>query len=333
MSTTMVDRRTLLTIAMMSCLVLAGCMGGGAGDAGESTTVADRSGGAEEETRAQDDGDVDGGMDDGGAAADQAEPDAGDGVGNDVDDQRPEARQTALIRTGRVRLRVEDYQSNRDRLADRARSMGGYVDASDETLHREDNRTWETGYIVVRVPNDRFAEMMEIAKSEGTVVASETETRDVSDRLVDLEARIDNLEARRDRLRTFYERANTTEELLRIEERLSEVQGEIERLRAQKRELEDQVSYSTIRIEIREPEPEPETTTTTTTTTSTAYPDRSPVEAFTDSVALLVTVVRAGVVSLAYATPFLVLAAIPVAGLVGVWRRRSRVLDWIEQFL
>lgn len=208
----------------------------------------------------------------GGGGADGADPagqdlSAGDSPpqqGGDSDaareNSRDETRQLqadrAIIRTGTLQLRADDFRTTRAAIADRARDLGGYVSGSASTRHTRGNRSWTTGYVVVRVPTDRFADALEFARDRGTVLDEETGTEDVSDRLVDLEARLENNRARRERLRSFYERANSTGALLRIEERLSSVQATIEQLEAEKRALEDRVAFATLRVEIRDPQPD-----------------------------------------------------------------------------
>ena len=100
-----------------------------------------------------------------------------------------------------------------------------------------------------------------------------------------------------------------------VQERLSDVQGEIERLEAQKRSLEDRVAYSTLRIELREPQPEG------TTREVTPFHEQSPLSALNNSVATLVQVLRTLFLLGVIAAPWLAVAAIPV-GIAGVLAHR-----------
>jgi chromosome segregation ATPase len=137
--------------------------------------------------------------------------------------------------------------------------------------------------------------------------------------LVDLEARLSNLRAERDRLRTLYERANTTEDVLAVQRELSEVQGEIERLEAQKRSLEQRVAYSTLTVELREPGPVRDYV-------REEWYDTPVLEAFLESVNGVLVVGRALVVAFAYALPYIVAFFAPLAVLAAVaWRFRHRL--------
>jgi hypothetical protein len=303
--------RTLATIGLALLLVLAGCSGGAPGDGGSGGEGGDAARNAE-----------------GGAAteADLADGgDGGDGAGQTPSQGDQEAgtqsfqADRAVIRTGEVTLRVESFDAARNRLASAARARGGFVSDSTQRLNRRNNRSWTTGTVTFRVPADSFREFLREVKAAGVVLESGTSSRDVSDQLVDIEARLDNLEARRDRLRALYEDADTTEDVLAVGDRLSAVQEEIERLEARRAALEQRVALSTVTVTVREPEPgrdlEPEP--------ETVWYDTGVLAAFLDSVDRVVTALRAVVVGLAYAAPYLLAFGLPVAGVALVLRRRG----------
>jgi hypothetical protein len=291
--------RRFLTALVVALVLLAGCAGAGTGgDSGEpdSVELADQSGG--------DAGD--GG--DGGAGGERPEQSGDAGAGGDAN---AAVQERAIIRTGTVRLEVENATTSRETLQTRARELGGYTAGSELTRHRRNNATWKEGYLVVRVPSENFSAMQDGASAQGVVRSENTETEDVTDQLVDLNARLENLRAERDQLRRIYNRSNSTEDVLAVQERLSDVQGEIERLEAQKRSLEDRVAYSTLRIELREPQPEG------TTREVTPFHEQSPLSALNNSVATLVQVLRTLFLLAVIAAPWLAVAAIPV-GIAGV---------------
>lgn len=299
------DRRLVLAVAVALAVVLAGCAGAGSGDAGP------------EELDAQAGGDA------------GASGDGGDGtrLQEDAAESQPEARaqvDRAIIRTGTAEVEVENFSTAQASVVADARARGGYVAGSDARLHREGNETWQTGYVVVRVPAENFSAMVESARGQGTVLSVSTETEDVTDRLVDLNARLENLRSERDQLRALYERANSTEETLRVQERLSDVQADIERLEAQKRSLENQVAYSTLRVELREPRPD----TGSRVDDSPLFHEQSPVTAFLNSVGTLVTFARTLFIVGVAALPWVVALGLPFAGVAfgvrrGLRRRRG----------
>ncbi len=314
----MTRKRTLLTVAVAVLVVLAGCasFGGTGGDAAQ----AGGDGGGEALSESRDSGGGDGGDGDGGDAQSAG---GGDGDGQAAVSGQPRQVDRKIIRTGTVELRVDDHDSARSAIADRARNLGGYVSGSGSTQHTRDNESWTTGYVVVRVPSDRFSDVLSHARDRGAVLNEGTQTEDVTDQLVDLEARLTNLEQRRDRLRSFYDQANTTSELLRIEEQLSSVQSEIEQLEAQKRSLEDRVAFATLRVELSEPEP------------SSSSGDEDPtfraslVSAFQGSIATLANLASGFVLFSVRLAPFVLFLGLPALAVGLAVRRRSGLgLPW-----
>jgi len=300
------DRTRVVAVAVVALVLLAGCAGAG-GDGGRASS---------EPVGQQSGGDAGGG--DGGSGGDTSlDFESGDGGGDAAASGGASAaiQNRAIIKTGTVRIEVDNATETRARLETRVAELGGYTAGSDVTRHQENNETWQEGYVVVRVPSENFSAMMEAASADATVLSEQTETEDVTDQLVDLNARLENLRAERNQLRELYNRSNSTEDVLAVQERLSDVQGEIERLEAQQRNLQNRVAYSTLRIEYQEPRPE------FARIEQTRFYEQSPLEALGNSIATLVRVARtlflAGVIVL----PWIAVAAVPVGLLVVIVRR------------
>ena len=313
----MVSKRTLSVVALAALVVFAGCGGAGsanggggdsgAGGAGEYEQATGGGGDRPEATGAPtQEPDLVG--DTGGSGGDAAD---GDGGSAATDDR-------AIIRTGTVVVEVEDFQSARSNLTTTVRGYGGYVSDSRENRREIDNETWTRGEVILRVPSEDFDALVDDARALGEVTSVETNSRDVTDQLVDIEARLENLRAERDRLRTLYDRANTTEDVLAVQRELSDVQREIERLEARQQSVEDRVAFSTLTVRLEEPRPTP----------GRVAPDRwydTPVvSAFLQSIDGVVVVARALVVGFAYALPYLVAFGLPIALVGGVVLRYGR---------
>lgn len=308
-------RRTLAVLGLCLLVVAAGCGGGGTGGGDDGDGAKDGGGGG--------DGARDGAM---------GEPDGGSGDGKESGDGGQSASAVssgeaayavetrALIRTGEMTVRVESFERARAEVVEAARERGGFVGGSNQQLHQKagGNLTWTTGTLVLRIPSENFSAVLATVNGTGEVRSLSTQTEDVTDQLVDLNARIENLRAQREQLREIYNRTNDTQELLAIQERLSSVQSRIERLTAKRESLRRQVAYSTLTVHLQEPEPEAER-------------DRGPapeswyetpvLAAFLESVDGVVVVLRALVVALAYVAPYALVFGLPLAG-AAWWRRR-----------
>ena len=300
----MVRRKRIVTVLLVAVVLLAGCNGAaggaevGAGGGGDSATLAETQR-ADDGARAADGGDGGGGGGDGGNAA--------------------AATSRSIIRTGHVRLRVDDFETARSNLTALVESRGGYVSDSAKQVNDRDDAAWTSGRVVLRVPADNFSATMTAVEREGRVLESRTETQDVTDQVVDLQARLENLRAERDRLRTLYQQANDTEDVLAVERRLSEVQTEIERTEAQLQNLERRVAYSTITVGMAEPRPD--------RPAPDPWYDTPIVAAFLESVEGVGVVLRALIVAGAYAAPYLLVFLTPFAVGGGLlYRYRHRIL-------
>lgn len=306
-------RRTLAATAVAALLLLAGCAGG-APIGGDSAAV--------EQERGAVEGDGAAGGGDAGEAGDDAAVESDESYAEDAAGESGTAAQLApgrrLIFTGRVELEVESYEAADEEVRAIAERRGGFVSDSARRVHERRNETWNTGELVVRVPSDSFDASVEEISGVGEVRSVTTDSEDVTDQLVDIEARLENLRAERDRYRELYERANETEDVLAVQERLSETQEEIERLEARQRSLEEQVAYATITVSLAEPDPG--------RPAPDAWYDTPVTTAFFDSVSGVGTVLRATVVAMAYAAPYALAFGTPFLLLLGgvlYWRSRS----------
>ncbi|WP_418282650.1 DUF4349 domain-containing protein [Halorubrum sp. DTA98] len=291
-------KRVLVVVAVAAMLVLAGCTG--ADDAGD-TAGGD---GAIEGDASPDD------------AADRSTTFEGDDVDADIADGDVDpaalAAEQQLIRTGQLRLTVDEFGESDAAVRAVASERGGFVsEATRETTDRH-GEEYTVGTLVLRVPSSEFDAAMADVEAVGDVESASTESEDVSDQLTDIDARLENLRAERDRLRELYDDANETADVLAVQSELSSTQERIERLEARQADLENRVALSTIRVTLSEEPPEPEIE---------AWHDTGVVAAFLESVSGVGTVLRATVVGTAYALPYVLAFGAPLIG-VGVLARR-----------
>ena len=298
--------RSVAVIALAFLVVLAGCggLGGSAGGGADGGSVNASSGG------------LNGGSGAESAGATAAASGGGDAGAADAETGNQQALQAnrAIIKTAHVRLEVESFDTARENITTATRRLGGYVGASSESTRGENgNRT--AGQVVLRVPSRNFSTLYDQVQATGTVLSANTNTSDVTEQLVDLEARLENLRAQRQRLRDLYENASDTEAVLAVQERLSNTQSEIERLEARLQSLENRIALSTITVELTEPADDP--------VAAEAWYDVGVIDAFVDSIGGVVTTLRAAVVAVAYLAPYLLVFGVPLLLGYLVYRRRT----------
>jgi hypothetical protein len=158
----------------------------------------------------------------------------------------------SVIQTASLRLVVP--RGRFDEAVERARTiaagLGGFVAGS--SASQGDGGRLVRGSLVVRVPTESYATAMARLGKLGKVEGRDESGQDVSAEAVDLEARGRHLEAVERQLLELLERTNTVGDALTVQSQLNGIQYELEQVRGRLRALEDQVSYATITLDVRE---------------------------------------------------------------------------------
>ncbi|MEU4312681.1 DUF4349 domain-containing protein [Nocardia sp. NPDC024068] len=152
------------------------------------------------------------------------------------------------VLTGSVDLTAADPIAAAQTLADRVAGVDGRIDQRTENPGTEGTRP--RANLVIRIPAEETDPFIEGLGDLGEVTEISTNRDDVTLRWQDLEARIGALRASVDRLRDLMARAANTADLIAAEEALATRQAELDSLTGQQRYLDDQISLSTLTIEI-----------------------------------------------------------------------------------
>lgn len=155
-----------------------------------------------------------------------------------------------VIRTGSIELVVADgrFRTAVTKLTALATGSGGMV-ASSETSS-VDGAPW--GTITLRVPAERFDDVVHQVRELGDVESSSTSAQDVTGEVTDLTARLKALTAERDQITLILGKAETIPDILSVRDRLTAVQAEIEQLQGRQQVLADQTALSTLTVALRE---------------------------------------------------------------------------------
>lgn len=164
------------------------------------------------------------------------------GTGNRLDPK--------IVRTGSLDLVVARGSFDRaaSRLTSLATGAGGFVSAS-QTSALDDA---PQGTITLRVPVDRFDEVVAQVRKLGTVASLSTGSQDVTGEYSDVAARIKALRDEREQITLVLGRAETIPDILSVRDRLAVVQSELEQLQGRQQVLDDQTSLSTLAVSVRE---------------------------------------------------------------------------------
>ncbi len=158
-----------------------------------------------------------------------------------------------LIRTGSLRMRVEDVPHAHEEVARIAREANGYLASTSLTSEHGPPRA----HMTIRVPSANLEDVIREIAALGKVLKREISTQEVTEEYVDLTSRRRNLEREEERLLELLKRAGKISDLLQVEQYLGNVRGQIERIAGRMRYLENRVAFSTLNVNLEGPEPAP----------------------------------------------------------------------------
>ncbi len=217
---------------------------------------------------------------------------------------------TLIVKTGALTLQLshDAFDGIVGEANTLAANAGGYVVSSEIAGDKH-----RTGHIVLRVPADRFAGVVDDVEhlGNGKVTSRSVNGQDVTPEYIDLNARLTNLQAQEKVLLRLMDQATTVTDTIRVEGQLSDVQGAIEQLEGRARYLRDQAAMSTVTLAL------------TQTGAAPAAPSEPNAisQAFRDAGSYSLDVVTTVITGAGLVLPLAILAGI--AFLVGraVWRR------------
>jgi hypothetical protein len=158
-----------------------------------------------------------------------------------------------LIRTGSAGLEVEAVPEAVAQVKAWVQEAGGYVGDESEA---EDGYGVRTAYLTCRVPAEKLDALVGRLKELGEVERVQLSAQDITEQYFDLEIRLANQKRLETRLLELLERdTHKLADLLEIEREAARVRGEIEQLEGRKRFWDNQVSLSTLQVELHEPRP------------------------------------------------------------------------------
>lgn len=217
-----------------------------------------------------------------------------------------------VVKTATMRVEVGKgrFESAFERASTIAAGYGGYVSASKQAA--VDDKAAE-GTVTIRVPADKFEAARRELAGLGKVEHQEQGGDDVTAQLVDYDARIRSLQGQEQAFTVLLSRARTVGEVLEVQNQLFNVRQQIEQLQAQRANLDNQASLSTISVTIFEPgaalttQPEPEPATGLARSWERAWDGA-------------IAVIGGTVIVIGYLVPLTVLALLGFAG----WRLATR---------
>ncbi len=193
-------------------------------------------------------------------------PVAGQSNGGAAADTAPDERPDKIIYSANAQVETTDFDGTLVKLDQMVQDYGGWIQSSSINGSNYDDRSRgrisrRSADYTLRIPSDRFQELMAGLSDLGNVPYSYVYTENVTAQYYDVQARLDAYTIQETRLLELMEKAETVEDIIRLEDRLTEVRYQIDSMRSSLKNWDRQVSYSSVYLsiaEVQEYTPEPQ---------------------------------------------------------------------------
>ena len=156
-----------------------------------------------------------------------------------------------LIKTVNMSAETTEFDTLVADVRAKTESAGGYVENSDVGGDYGMDMT-RYAYFVLRIPADKLDDFVGEVKNASNVRTFGESTEDVTLQYTDLDTHIKALREELNALFSMMEQATSMEDILAIQSQITEVRYEIENYESQLRVYDNQVTYSTIYLDLYE---------------------------------------------------------------------------------
>ena len=178
----------------------------------------------------------------------------------------PAQKPDKIIYSANVQVETTDFEESLAKLDALVEEYGGWVESS--SLNGSNYADKSRGAVsrrsanyTLRIPSDRFQELMGSLSDLGNVPYSHIYTENVTAQYYDVQARLTAYSAQEQRLLEMMELAESVEDIILLEDRLTEVRYSIESLQTSLNNWDRQVSFSSVYLDLMEVQvysPEPQ---------------------------------------------------------------------------
>ncbi len=174
-----------------------------------------------------------------------------------------ESIERKIIKTGNLSLEVQNIENAKNNISEIVKRYKGFIQSSNfsevERYNHNDFRSEnrisppisKSGNFTLKIPSANFDKAFEELKLVALRVSNESVSRsDVTEQFADLETQLKNKKAEVDQFRKILERAIKIEDVLKTTQYLNSAQNQFERLQGRMNRLSNQITMSTIRVNI-----------------------------------------------------------------------------------
>jgi Domain of unknown function (DUF4349) len=157
----------------------------------------------------------------------------------------PNTPNLQIIKTGTLALQVDGIDAALANATQKIASLGGYTGGS----QRQGDGDKASASVTYRIPAQRWDDALVALRGLATkVLGEQTQTEDVTTKIVDLSARITNLQATEQALQGIMLKATKISDILAVQAQLTDTRGQIEQATAERKHLTEQAAFSTLTV-------------------------------------------------------------------------------------
>ena len=192
-------------------------------------------------------------------AADGEEYTADGGSGGSTESALRAQDGQKIVYTGNLSIQTLEYEKSAASIRKKIKDAGGFSEAESE---RDNDYYWynrsggsgNTRYlsITARIPSEKFEDFINSLSGDGKVMNRSVNAENISQVYANKETYKKSLEKEQERLLEMMDKAQTIEEMITVESRLSEVERQLNVYKTDLAQMDKDVEFSTVYIELKE---------------------------------------------------------------------------------
>lgn len=166
---------------------------------------------------------------------------------NTVQSNIPIIDKKKIIKDGSISVKVADLEKAKKSVNDLVKSMNAYY----ENESYNNNESTFSYDLKIRIPSQNFEKILSLVENGvGEITSKNIEVRDVTEEFMDIQSRLINKKNYLKKYNDLLSKAKSIKDILDIEEKIRVLQEEIESSEGRLKFLSDQVSYSTLNVNL-----------------------------------------------------------------------------------
>lgn len=157
-----------------------------------------------------------------------------------------------LIKTVTLNMETKEFDTLLTSIQAKVTETGGYTERSEVSGNSYYGNGNRSAWLSLRIPADKLDTFVTTVSGLGNVTNKSESVEDITLQYVDTESHKKALETEQARLLTLMEQAESMDDIIKIETRLSEIRYELQTYETTLRTYDNQVSYSTVNIDLYE---------------------------------------------------------------------------------